>query len=128
MRSRSTPSFEGPASNLSEAGSAPTEFVLLVAPIALLFYAMLSVVLAGLLQTGAVSAASKAAEVCGLRDTQQRDVLAFAEQVAPRYVAVNTVTCVKDGDWAEVTMLANFAYPFNFLETEVTWHAASEVF
>jgi len=101
---------------------------MLAAPLALLFYSMLSVVLAGLLQTAAVFTASKVAEVCGLRDTQQQDALTYAEQVSPRYMAVITMTCVKDRDWAEVTMLANFAYPFNFLETEVTWHAASEIF
>ena len=114
--------------NSNDSGSAPAEFVLLSAPIAILFYSMLSLVLAGILQAGAVSIASKAAEVCGLRDTDQQDVLAFAENSSPRYLAVSELTCFKTGEWAEVKLRSSFAYPFSFLETEVTWHAASEAF
>jgi len=114
--------------NSDDSGSAPTEFVLLSAPIAILFYSMLSLVLAGILQAGAVSLASKSAEVCGLRDTNQQDVLAFAEKSSPSYLKVSELTCFKTGEWAEVSMLSRLAYPFSFLETEVIWHAASEAF
>ena len=112
----------------TESGSAPAEFVLLTAPFAVLFYSMLSVVLAGILQAGTTSVAARAAEVCGLRDTEQQDVLSMVEQVAPKYIEVQDLTCVRTEEWAEATLLTNFASPFSFLESEVTWHAASEAF
>lgn len=92
----------------------------------LLFFSMLSFVCAGIAQQASVMLASRAAETCGLRDVTQDDVQQLAKSWAPRFLIVNQISCARDDEWAEVNLITNFVSPFSFVQSEVTWHAASE--
>ena len=109
-----------------DSGSAAAEFVLLVGPLGMLFYALLCFLCGGIVQQATVALASKAAEVCGLADTTPEDVQRLTNSWMPNFMRVQTFTCARQQDWAEVTLKTTFAPPFEFLQSEVAWHAASE--
>lgn len=100
----------------------------MVAPLGLLFFALLCFVCAGITQQASVSLASRAAETCGLRDSTELDVQQLTKGWAPRFIQVQQVTCSRDEDWAEVTLATSFVSPLSFVESTVTWHAATESF
>jgi hypothetical protein len=98
----------------------------MVAPMGLLFFSMLSLVCGGIAQQASVSLASRAAETCGLRDATQDDVRQLTKSWAPRYLEVDQISCARDDEWAEVSLVTSFVPPFSFVQSEVTWHATSE--
>lgn len=112
----------------SENGSAPAEFVLLTAPLVLLFYSTLSLVLAGVLQQQTVTLAANLAQVCGLRDVNEQDVSRISEEMRLVFVRIENLTCSRDEDLSEVTLTSSFASPMQYLKTTVSWHATSETF
>ena len=116
------------ATKYRDSGSAAAEFVLMVAPMGLLFFALLSFVCAGIAQQASVTLAVRAAETCGLRDATQEDVQQLTKSWAPRFITVRQVTCSRAEDWAEVSLYTNFVSPLSFVQSEVTWHATSENF
>lgn len=98
----------------------------MVAPMGLLFFALLCFGCAGIAQQASVTLAARAAETCGLRDANQGDVQELIKGWAPRFIRVQQVSCTRNEDWAEVTLVTNFVSPFTFVQSEVTWHATSE--
>ena len=111
----------------NQTGSAVVEFVLVLAPMLVVFNVILSAVFGSMLRATSVALASEIAETCGFADFEPQNISTVAESRLPRWVQLKSATCSRQSPLVTITLKLAMKYPFQNLESEVTWHGASEL-